>query len=415
MAAKTPQAKRLNTDMEFSPEANLPLDRQSLRDLLGEVLEEKLESFLHPLKEDIKDLKGTLEKQKTDLEREILSLKKENKILSERTAALECHLERTESFQRKNNLRIDGIKEGHGENLDSFFVSTCNKYIVNGQLSFNHRTLERIHRLGLYKQGSTRTVVARFAHYKDKMAVLQIRNSLKDKHGIYISDDLPHSIEAKRKELYPVYMAIKNQQRQQPAGPIKSVKLTNDKLWVNGVSYTTDKLDSLPEMISLDKLFNPCNNGIVAFFRKHSKLSNHHQCSFIVHGERFSSMEKFLMSTKADFFGDHELVHKISMEDDPVTIKKLGSRVKNFNSHTWQNEIGHVLHEGLMAKFSQNSDLSTFLIATCDTTLAEANQHDSTYGIGLSLKHKDLWDKQKWPRKNLLGNALMKVRQALKE
>ena len=106
-----------------------------------------------------------------------------------------------ETYKRKNNLKIDGIIEAHGEDLDVLVVNICNNYIVNGQLRFHNRTLERIHRLGPYKQGKTRTVVASFANYKDKMLVLQLRNKLKEHHKIYLSDDLPNAVEAKRKDL----------------------------------------------------------------------------------------------------------------------------------------------------------------------------------------------------------------------
>ena len=59
MADKTPLAKRLNTEMEFSPEGKMSIDKESLRDLLGEDLEEKFESHLQPLKNDINALKKT--------------------------------------------------------------------------------------------------------------------------------------------------------------------------------------------------------------------------------------------------------------------------------------------------------------------------------------------------------------------
>ena len=415
MADKTPLAKRLNTEMEFSPEGKMSIDKESLRDLLGEVLEEKFESHLQPLKNDINALKKTIEKQKETHESEISALKEENQSLSEKNASLQSHLERMESYQRKNNLRIDGIKEAHGEDLDVLFVNICNNYIVNGQLQFHNRTLERIHRLGPYKQGKTRTVVARFANYKDKMLVLQLRNKLKEHHKIYLSDDLPTAVEAKHQDLYPVYIALRSLQHQCTDGFVKSVKLISDKLWLNGTSYTTEDLGRLPENVSLDKLFNPSDKGITAFFRKFSKLSNHYPCIFVVKGERYSSMEKYLMSSKADFFGDRELVHKIAHEDNPVIIKKLGSRVRNYDRMAWQNEIERVLHEGLLAKFSQNIDLHSFLTSTGNTLLAEANQHDTTYGIGLSLQHKDLWDIQKWPGKNLLGKVLMEVRKVLQD
>ena len=169
-------------------------------------------------------------------------------------------------------------------------------------LQFHNRTLERMHRLGPYKQGKTRTVVARFANYKDKMLVLQLRNKLKEHHKIYFSDDLPSIVEAKCKGLYPVYIALRSLQHQRTDGFVKSVKLISDKLWLNGTSYTPEDLGRLPDNVSLDKLFNPCDKGITAFFRKFSKLSNHYPCTFVVKGDCYSSMEKYLMSSKADFF-----------------------------------------------------------------------------------------------------------------
>ena len=84
MADKTPLAKRLNTEMEFSPEGKMSIDKESLRDLLGEVLEEKFESHLQPLKNDINALKKTIEKQKETHESEISALKKKTNLLVRR-------------------------------------------------------------------------------------------------------------------------------------------------------------------------------------------------------------------------------------------------------------------------------------------------------------------------------------------
>ena len=97
--------------MKFSPEGKMSLDKQSLHDLLGEVIEEKFETFLQPLKEDISTLKRTLKSQTEKHDKEIEELKQKNKLLDEANATLQSQLGRIESFQRKNNLRIDGIKE----------------------------------------------------------------------------------------------------------------------------------------------------------------------------------------------------------------------------------------------------------------------------------------------------------------
>ncbi len=66
-----------------------------------------------------------------------------------------------------------------------------------------------------------------------------------------------------------------------------------------------------------------------------------------------------------------------------------------------------------MAKFSQNTDLKQYLLATSTTTLAEASL-DPTWGIGLSLRNPNKMDKNKWSGKNWLGNLLMSVRTDIK-
>ena len=65
----------------------------------------------------------------------------------------------------------------------------------------------------------------------------------------------------------------------------------------------------------------------------------------------------------------------------------------------------------LRAKFSPNSPLAAELIATSGKSLAEAGM-SPIFSIGLQLHHKDIFDTKKW-KKNMLGQALMKVRNEL--
>ncbi|WP_374729478.1 NADAR domain-containing protein [Caballeronia calidae] len=54
------------------------------------------------------------------------------------------------------------------------------------------------------------------------------------------------------------------------------------------------------------------------------------------------------------------------------------------------------------------------LLATAPTELVEASPHDVIWGAGLGEHHPDITDKSKWRGQNLLGQALMKVRDTLK-
>ena len=65
-----------------------------------------------------------------------------------------------------------------------------------------------------------------------------------------------------------------------------------------------------------------------------------------------------------------------------------------------------------MAKFSQMDYCRDFLLSTGGKTLAEANPTDSFFGIGMGLRHPDVWDVDLWC-KTLLGKKLMDVRSSL--
>ena len=62
-------------------------------------------------------------------ESEISALRDETKLLSERNTSSQCQLDKIESFQSRNNLRIDSIKEVNGEDLDVIFGDICNSIL----------------------------------------------------------------------------------------------------------------------------------------------------------------------------------------------------------------------------------------------------------------------------------------------
>ena len=73
------------------------------------------------------------------------------------------------------------------------------------------------------------------------------------------------------------------------------------------------------------------------------------------------------------------------------------------------------MYNGLLAKFSQSEDLRNRLAATGKSILAECAVKDRVWGIGLSMRDPDRSDPSKWKGQNLLGYALMMVRNKLSE
>lgn len=142
-------------------------------------------------------------------------------------------------------------------------------------------------------------------------------------------------------------------------------------------------------------------------------LSNWYLSKFIVHGTEFSSLEQFMMYRKSVCFNDKATATEILSTDDVAEIKLLGRQVSNYDESTWNGIRQIVVYEGLIAKFSQNDELKTKLKATGSALLAECAVKDRIWGIGLSMKDNDRFDKSKWKGKNLLGYTLMMVREQL--
>lgn len=142
-------------------------------------------------------------------------------------------------------------------------------------------------------------------------------------------------------------------------------------------------------------------------------LSNWYSSRFTVNNVHFSSMEQYMMYKKAVCFGDKNTADKMLATDDVAEIKALGRLVANYNESYWNGIRQIIVFEGLLAKFSQNDDLKKQLKATENCILAECAVKDKIWGIGLSMKDPNRFEIDKWNGKNLLGYALMMVRERL--
>ena len=72
-----------------------------------------------------------------------------------------------------------------------------------------------------------------------------------------------------------------------------------------------------------------------------------------------------------------------------------------------------VVVKGNIAKFSQNEKPLDLLLSTDDKILVEASPKDTVWGIGLDESSFEAIQPRKWIGENLLGFALMEVRDIL--
>ena len=95
---------------------------------------------------------------------------------------------------------------------------------------------------------------------------------------------------------------------------------------------------------------------------------------------------------------------------DQQTMQDLGRSVHNFNSKIWDGSKQVILYRALVAKFDQNIHLAAKLVKTGDAILAECSKSDHIWGIGRGMDDPRADDIATWDGQNLLGFALMQVR-----
>lgn len=100
---------------------------------------------------------------------------------------------------------------------------------------------------------------------------------------------------------------------------------------------------------------------------------------------------------------------------NPSKIKALGQKVRNFDEIVWSKAKYAIVLNGNYQKFSQNPHLKKFLLQTNDKILVEASPYDAIWGIKMDESDAGAHNPLKWRGQNLLGFALMEVRDALRK
>lgn len=143
-------------------------------------------------------------------------------------------------------------------------------------------------------------------------------------------------------------------------------------------------------------------------------LSQWYSSPFSVNEIVYNSAVHWMMARKALLFGDRETYRRIIKADRMDEVRSLSRAIANFDETKWSEYKYEIVREGNFHKFNQNKKLRAYLLNTGNAVLAEANPLDNVWGIGLSRDAKNITDPYTWEGLNLLGFALMEVREYLR-
>ncbi len=126
----------------------------------------------------------------------------------------------------------------------------------------------------------------------------------------------------------------------------------------------------------------------------------------------FANTEQAFMWYKAMFFQDLKTAALIEKEISPSRAKQLGRQVNGYRDDLWSCvRLGYMQYVNYL-KFSQHEDLKKILLDTGSKILVEASPYDKIWGIGVGIDDAILG--APWNGQNLLGIALMNVRELIK-
>ena len=346
-----------------------------------------------------------------NLVKENFTLKMKNNGLEQDYARLQKQQNSLESYSKRDNLLIHGVKDEGNDDDESCIALVRSIFIEQLGLSEADATnmvFVRCHRMGRKSPYGKRPIIVRFQYYADRQCIWNKRFHLKGT-AYSLHENFANEVEYRRKLMYPILAAAKR------SAKYNKVYLNSDILRIDGKDYTVDDLQHLPRDLHPDNYATRENDQWFVFGGIHSSynfLSNFYAAPVTYKNIDFPDVERAYQYAKADTFNDKNSGANILCSRSPSSAKKIGATVKNFKVKEWDRVKKDIMLQLLKAKFTPGSDLAKTLVATSSKSLAEAGQCP-TFSIGMTLSNKELFNINKWT-KNILGQLLMKVRDDLK-
>ena len=353
---------------------------------------------------DLMELKKKFDK----LHREFCCQTKENNSFKEQSV-------KQELYSRRDNLVFTGIPDRQDE-TDSQSKTSLHQFFENNlkltSVASKNIQFVRCHRLGAFKAGSRRPMIARFVHFNDRQSIWMACQHLKGQ-PYSISEDFPRRISFRRRLLYPIFREAKK------SGRYQSVALRQDELYINNQRYTVDNLHLLPDHINPRKMSYRSNDStyvVGGLYGEYNLLSNWSRTEFLYNDYRYYNVEQCFQHLKALQCQDKKTAFEILCASDPREAKVLGRSITMTTQQrkTWEAKREDLMKRIVKAKVNQNSKVKDALLSTGKKRLGESGVHDPVYTIGMKLTNPRVLMAVEWNAKgNIMGRILEKIRNEL--
>jgi ribA/ribD-fused uncharacterized protein len=118
-----------------------------------------------------------------------------------------------------------------------------------------------------------------------------------------------------------------------------------------------------------------------------------------LNGKTWPTSEHYFQAMKFVGTPDEE---EVRLAKSPMIAARMGRSRKRPLRKDWESVKDQIMHEAVLAKFTQHADLRETLLATGDAKIVEQTENDNYWGDGGDGSGK-----------NKLGQILMRVREAL--
>jgi ribA/ribD-fused uncharacterized protein len=141
---------------------------------------------------------------------------------------------------------------------------------------------------------------------------------------------------------------------------------------------------------------------VINFYRvsdQFGEFSNFAPFPIDLDGQRWPTSEHYFQAQK---FEDDAYREKIRKTKSPMHAARLGRDRKQKLRPDWESVKLGIMHQAVMAKFTQHEELRRLLLSTGEARIVEHTENDHYWGDGGNGSGE-----------NMLGRILMQVRQQL--